>query len=56
MEDLKDKEREYSADFIKSRHQHSAVESAINALGVHGLDQFQTMNFMALNDMSPLPY
>ena len=36
---LKDKEREYSADFIKSRHQHSAVESAINALEVHGLDR-----------------
>ena len=35
----KDKEREYSAAFIKSRHQHSAVESAINALEVHGLDR-----------------
>ncbi len=34
----KDKEREYSGDFIKARHQHSAVESAINALEVHGLD------------------
>lgn len=33
-----DKNREYSADFIKARHQHSAVESAINALEVHGLD------------------
>lgn len=36
---LKDKQREYSADFIKVRHQHSAVESAINALEVHGLDR-----------------
>ena len=35
----KDKQREYSADFIKARHQHSAVESAINALEVHGLDR-----------------
>ncbi len=35
----KDQEREYSNDFIKARHQHSAVESAINALGVHGLDR-----------------
>ena len=36
---LKDKEREFSPDFIKARHQHSAVESAINALEVHGLDR-----------------
>jgi len=35
---IKDKEHEYSEDFINARHQHSAVESAINALGVHGLD------------------
>ncbi len=35
----KDKEREHSPDFIKARHQHSAVESAINALEVHGLDR-----------------
>ncbi len=35
----KDKEREYSPEFIKARHQHSAVESAINALEVHGLDR-----------------
>ena len=33
-----DKEREYSEDFISKRHQHSAIESAINALEVHGLD------------------
>jgi hypothetical protein len=33
-----DKEREYSEDFINKRHQHSAIESAINALEVHGLD------------------
>ena len=36
---VKNKEREYSPDFIKARHQHSAVESAINALEVHGLDR-----------------
>jgi len=35
----KDRNREYSPDFIKARHQHSAVESAINALEVHGLDR-----------------
>jgi len=34
-----DRDREYSSDFIKARHQHSAVESAINALEVHGLDK-----------------
>lgn len=34
----KDKEREHSEEFICHRHQHSAVESAINALEVHGLD------------------
>ena len=33
-----DKEREYSENFINKRHQHSAIESAINALEVHGLD------------------
>jgi transposase, IS5 family len=31
-------EIEQSEEFIKSRHKHSAVESAINALEVHGLD------------------
>lgn len=36
---LKDEDREYSPGFIKARHQHSAVESAINALEVHGLDR-----------------
>lgn len=34
-----DKKREYSDDFIKARHSHSAVELAINALEVHGLDK-----------------
>lgn len=34
-----DRGREYSEDFIAARHQHSAVESAINALEVHGLDK-----------------
>jgi IS5 family transposase len=33
-----DKEREYAPEFISARQQHSAVESTINALGVHGLD------------------
>jgi hypothetical protein len=35
----KDKEKEYSPGFIALRHQHSAVESAINALEIHGLDR-----------------
>lgn len=35
----KDKEVEHSEEFIKARRQHSAVESAINALEVHGLDR-----------------
>ena len=35
---IADKEREYAPEFISARQQHSAVESAINALGVHGLD------------------
>jgi IS5 family transposase len=30
---------EQSEEFVKARHQHSAVESAINALEVHGLDR-----------------
>lgn len=34
-----EKERETDPEFIKRRHQHSAVESAINALEVHGLDK-----------------
>ena len=34
----KDKEREHSDEFKLARQQHSAVESAINALEVHGLD------------------
>ncbi len=34
----KDRERQYSEEFVKYRRQHSAVESAINALEVHGLD------------------
>jgi len=33
-----DKERESAPEFVEARQQHSAVESAINALGVHGLD------------------
>jgi hypothetical protein len=34
-----EKTREHDPEFIRLRHQHSAVESAINALEVHGLDQ-----------------
>lgn len=35
---LKEKEVESSKDFVSMKRQHSAVESAINALGNHGLD------------------
>lgn len=35
----KQKEHELTEEFIQSRHQHSAVESAINALENHGLDR-----------------
>jgi IS5 family transposase len=34
-----DQERENEAEFIKRRHHNEAVESAINALEVHGLDK-----------------
>ena len=34
-----DKARENESEFVKLRKQHSAVESAINALEVHGLDK-----------------
>jgi hypothetical protein len=34
-----DKQSEHSEEFIASRHQHAAVESAINALENHGLDR-----------------
>ena len=34
-----DKAREADPEFVRLRCQHSAVESAINALGVHGLDK-----------------
>lgn len=33
-----DRERESAPEFVAARQQHSAVESAINALGVHGLE------------------
>lgn len=36
---LNDKDYEYSEEFKKIRRNHSAVESAINALEVHGLDK-----------------
>ena len=35
----KEKEEEYSAEFIQLRRSHSAVESGINALENHGLDR-----------------
>jgi transposase, IS5 family len=35
---VSDKERESSEEFVAARQKHSGVESAINALGVHGLD------------------
>jgi hypothetical protein len=35
----KDKDREHSKEFVKTRYQHAAAESAINALEVHGLDR-----------------
>lgn len=34
-----DKVREYDEDFVQAKKQHSAVESAINALQVHGLNK-----------------
>jgi hypothetical protein len=34
-----DQEREYAPEFKQAKQQHSAVESAINALEVHGLDK-----------------
>lgn len=34
-----DKEREYDASFVQAKKKHSAVESAINALQVHGLSK-----------------
>jgi len=36
---LKDKEEEHSKEFIQARYQHSAIESAINAVENHGLDR-----------------
>jgi hypothetical protein len=33
-----DQDRQSAPEFVEARQQHSAVESAINALGVHGLD------------------
>ena len=36
---LKEKEIECSEEFIQTRHQHSAIESAINAVENHGLDR-----------------
>jgi len=35
----KDKQIEYSEEFVESRRKHAAVESAINALENHALDR-----------------
>lgn len=35
---ITDRERESAQEFVTARQKHSGVESAINALGVHGLD------------------
>jgi hypothetical protein len=35
----KEKEREYAEEFVQAKKKHSAVESAINALEIHGLDK-----------------
>ena len=34
-----DQEREYTPEFRQAKKQHSAVETALNALEVHGLDK-----------------
>ncbi len=34
-----DQAREYADDFVQAKKKHSAVESAINALQVHGLNK-----------------
>ena len=34
-----DKKREYHPEFVRAKRKHSAVESDINALEVHGLDK-----------------
>jgi hypothetical protein len=36
---VKDKEREYAEEFKQAKKKHSAVESAINALQIHGLSK-----------------
>jgi IS5 family transposase len=38
-ENKAENEREYSAEFKHYKRKHSAVESAINALEIHGLDR-----------------
>ena len=35
----KEKEHEYADEFVQAKKKHSAVESAINALEIHGLDK-----------------
>jgi hypothetical protein len=45
----KDKDREHSKEFVKTRYQHAAVESAINALEVHGLDRCPDHGLHGLN-------
>lgn len=43
----KDMELEHSKEFVKYRKKHSAVESAINALEIHGLDKCLDKGFFA---------
>ena len=43
----KDQERQQEAVFVEGRRQHAAVESAINALEVHGLDRCPDQGFPA---------
>jgi len=46
-----DQEHEYAPESRQAKKQHSAVESAINALEVHGLDKCLIMVLKALGVM-----
>jgi IS5 family transposase len=48
------KEIESSEEFKKCRRQHSAVESAINALEVHGLDRCPDNGLVAFKSYTSL--
>jgi hypothetical protein len=45
-------EVEHAPEFIKARRAHSAVESAINALEVHGLDKCLVTHLLAVKKNS----